>query len=545
MEDNQESTNEINQESKQENGQENNQENNEEENQDQLLLKQELLKSEIVAKNYDGNKFLQFCLNKKENGDDMNNWTYDELKQCVDDFIESQKQKDKNKENQNDENNKEKEEEKKENKIIQEEKVDIEHNEYIVIKHEEEKKDNDFCLNKIHEIPTKLLEKSILSNKEIKVTIKNPKTNEKRLSQTYVTYEVLTEPSCWSVRRRYSDFTLLRQILYKYFPRLLIPPLPEKKIGNKRFKPDFIERRMKFLQLFMNDVIKNESFKSNEALTIFLNFNDHSQFEKKMKELNNYTYPSNFDDTKSVLGKVNTLENDYSCDTYLTNIFNFFKAQKQIFLKLNSALKSYCRLIASACQNLEEIAKSFEELHNLNANIEIKEEITKTYNILSYFFKEKRVKMSKENEYIHEKIKGFFKLQRLKNNSFIDICEIRENLKQKYNNENNKLYAKKEKLYSVKDINKWEIANIEKIDKPLLLRDKNYAFENMCQKDSLYVNNLYKHLTYENYVVFSEFKNMLDINVKAYIGNTKDFAKLIEPFYSDAKNHWEKLNSYI
>ena len=545
MEVNQENINEINHENNQENNKEDDQKNNEENNEYQLLLKQELLKSEIVAKNYDGNKFLQFCLNKKENGDDMNNWTYDELKQCVDDFIESQNQKDKSQEEQKEGNIKENEEEKNENNIITEEKVDIEKNEYILIKHEESKIEDDFCAKKIHEFQTKLLEKSLLSNKEIKVTIKNPKTNEKRLSQTYVSYEVLTEPSCWSVRRRYSDFTLLRQILCKYYPRLLIPPLPEKKIGNKRFKPDFIERRMKFLQLFMNDLVKNESFKANEALTIFLNFNDHSQFEKKMKELNNYIYPSNFEDTKSVSGKVYTLENDYSCDKYLTNVFNFFKAQKQIFLKLNSALKSYCRLIASACQNLEEISKSFEELYNLNANIEIREEITKTYNILSYFFKEKKVKMSKENECIHEKIKGFFKLQRLKNNSFIDVCEIRENLKQKYNTENYKLYAKKEKLYTAKDINKWEIANMEKIDKPLLLRDKNYAFDNMCQKDSQSVNNLYKHLTYENYVVFSEFKNMLDINVKTYVDNTKDFAKLIQPFYTEAMDFWQKLNSYI
>ena len=202
-----------------------------ENNQDQLLLKQELLKSEIVAKNYDGNKFLQFCLNKKENGDDMNNWTYDELKQCVEDFIESQKPKTKDnpEEKPKEENLQEKEEEKNENNnIIEEPKVNIDENEYIIL-NKEEKKDENFFSSKIQELSCKLLEKSLLSNKEIKVTIKNPKTNEKRLSQTYVTYEVFTEPSCWSVRRRYSDFLILRQILCKYYPRLLIPPLPEKK----------------------------------------------------------------------------------------------------------------------------------------------------------------------------------------------------------------------------------------------------------------------------------------------------------------------------
>ena len=526
-------------------------------NQEQLLLKQELLKSEIVAKNYDGNKFLQFCLDKKENGDDMNNWTYDELKKCVDEFIESQKPKPEKKEEKILEKSK-KEDNKEEKKVKEkEEEKDIKNNIYD---EEKEKLDNtennnnsdnnanekeDFYISKIHEIPCKILEKSILNNKEIKVTIKNPQTKEKRLSTTYVTYEVFTEPICWSVRRRYSDFILLRQILCKYYPKSLIPPLPEKKIGNKRFQPDFIERRMKFLQLFIDDVIKNESFKANEALTIFLNFNDHSQFEKKMKELNNHTISQNFDDTKTLSGKLNILEDDYACEKYLTNIFNFCKSKKQIFSKLNSALKSYCRNISSACQNLEEISKSFEELHNLNVNNEIKKEITKTYNILSYFFKEKKQMMQKENEIIHEKIKGFFKLQRLKNNSFIDIAENRENLNQKYTTENIKLYSKKEKLYAIKDINKWEIINIEKLDKALLLRDKNYAFEHMCKKDSLNVENLHKHLTYSNYVILSEFKNILEINVKSYVDNTKEFAKLIYPYYHDGMNLWEKLNSYI
>ena len=55
--------------------------------QDQLYLKQELLKKEIIAKEYDGQKFLEYCVNLKENGDDMNNWTYDELKSVVENFV--------------------------------------------------------------------------------------------------------------------------------------------------------------------------------------------------------------------------------------------------------------------------------------------------------------------------------------------------------------------------------------------------------------------------------------------------------------------------
>ena len=35
---------------------------------------------------------------------------------------------------------------------------------------------------------------------------------------------------------------------------------------------------------------------------------------------------------------------------------------------------------------------------------------------------------------------------------------------------------------SIKDINKWEIIDIDKTDKPRLLRDKDYAFQHICKK---------------------------------------------------------------
>ena len=65
----------------------------EEQEPDQLQLKQQLLKSEIIDKNLDQMKFLQYCISQKENGDDLNNWTIDELKTCVNNFQESIKPK--------------------------------------------------------------------------------------------------------------------------------------------------------------------------------------------------------------------------------------------------------------------------------------------------------------------------------------------------------------------------------------------------------------------------------------------------------------------
>ena len=303
-------------------------ENKEENIQDQLSLKQELLKNEIIAKNYDGQKFLEYCINLKENGDDMNNWTYEELKLVVENFkADYDHKKEKSKEQTNKEITHENNDKKNNEDDIETEKlddIDINKTDNENNKKDSETKEennnipskeisNDKTLkdkleSKIKEFPCKLLEKSILNDKEIKVTVKNPKTNEKTLlSLAYVTYEVYTEPYLWLVRRRYNDFSLLRNILCKFYPRNLIPPLPEKKIGGKRFQPEFIEKRMKILQMFLDEVTCNETLKSSDALITFLNVIDHTFFEKKMKELYNKPFNQNFEDIKTINGIVNTL----------------------------------------------------------------------------------------------------------------------------------------------------------------------------------------------------------------------------------------------
>ena len=64
--------------------------NNEE---DEFDIKKELLRTEILDKNYDQNKFIEFCISKKENGDDLSNWTLDELKEIIKEFIKQNERK--------------------------------------------------------------------------------------------------------------------------------------------------------------------------------------------------------------------------------------------------------------------------------------------------------------------------------------------------------------------------------------------------------------------------------------------------------------------
>ena len=59
----------------------------------EIQAKQNLLQTEIIEKNLDKGSFINFCLSKKENGDDLNNWNLQELKKIIEEFTLTQKEK--------------------------------------------------------------------------------------------------------------------------------------------------------------------------------------------------------------------------------------------------------------------------------------------------------------------------------------------------------------------------------------------------------------------------------------------------------------------
>ena len=56
-------------------------------NEKELEEKKNLLQTEILDKNYDQVKFVEFCLSKKPNGDDLTIWSLEELKLTIQEFI--------------------------------------------------------------------------------------------------------------------------------------------------------------------------------------------------------------------------------------------------------------------------------------------------------------------------------------------------------------------------------------------------------------------------------------------------------------------------
>ena len=77
-------------------------------------------------------------------------------------------------------------------------------------------------------------------------------------------------------------------------------------MGSRRFDQDFIEKRMKFLQKFIDDVINVETFKACEAVVSFLSMTDREQFDRKIKEMNSFIGYNYIEDLKTLFRSAST-----------------------------------------------------------------------------------------------------------------------------------------------------------------------------------------------------------------------------------------------
>ena len=506
-----------------------------------IEMKQNLIKSTIIDKNYDKNAFFNFCMSKKEEGgDNLANWTMEELNSVINEFVEQQ------------------------NKIISQNqireeqyKMQREMAQNIQLNMGEINRNYQEQIQK-HQNPSsiefncQILQKSCLNDKQIKVTIQNPKPVVMGFfSSNYIVYEIQTnilpDKITWLVNRRYSDFINLRTALQNQFPNNLVPPLPGKKMGGRRFELDFVSKRMHFLNEFLNNVVTVEEFKASDFLLSFLSMNDRTQFEYKMKEMSNFSTPPLYiEDIKTLSGKIKISIDNSLNEQYFGNVQNYFKLQNQLLEKLNEDLKFFYKSLNSAVSNLENVQKDFEFLHLLNSQVHMKEDIVKSFEQFEFFFKNWKNIIFNQNDVIRRRVKDFFKYVRMEGEAYLELFSKREEIQNKFISDSRKLQAKKDKLWAQMDISKWEILeDFGRIDRVLLVRDKIYGCSKMCTTETNNLNNLQKKLGYVNKCSIDELKRLVNKYKNTFVENIKLFSKDLYPNINDELNVWSQMASAV
>jgi len=404
----------------------------------------------------------------------------------------------------------------------------------------------------IKEIGCLKLEKTKLNDLTIEVVVSNPKqiTNNSFFSKNYVLYDISTPKLNWVVNRRYSDFIWLRDCLKYLFPGDILPILPKKKIGNRRFEQDFINKRTQGLQNFMNDVVKNENFKASEILNIFLSVNDRTLFETQMKNISpksllrvNVQNIFNFESKNKIID-IN-INNENEIFSHFNSISNYLNGQNEFFENLQNNLSNYKKCMKDANRYLEEIENSFSKLSMMLTKVNISDKMTSVYENYEVFFKNWKRIQSNQSSIFKEVVKKFFKDAKLKCGALIENYEKVQSLQEEYLNNKNKLMAKKELLWKQMDISKWDLAQGEILDNQRLFTDKLYAQDKMCYKDSTQVKIQKDLLGYYFYHTDLNFKKLIKELNNEFLENIKIFSNQIYPSLSDGINVWSDLETHI
>ena len=156
----------------------------------------------------------------------------------------------------------------------------------------------------------------------LEINISDPKKEGKKglFSKTYSTYNVKCPQINTDVRRSYLDFEWFHSQLSLRYPLRLIPPIVKenvvKQIENllKLENEEYIElRKMRYLQKFMDSILKINLLKTSPILYMFLKL-DEEKFKDYQNKLNNkkYELSISLDNMITIKGKLSC---EYKDDT--------------------------------------------------------------------------------------------------------------------------------------------------------------------------------------------------------------------------------------
>lgn len=541
-------------------------EDNENENENSIEEKQEYLRENILEKGYDANTFADYLVSKRgEEAADLGTWSMIDLIEVVQEFLEKHKADPKK----NEENKSEKSDE--ENKIIEdakeanegeENKINEEVGETEVKEESKEKKEEPKKEQKKEQekqkesalppeiygivLPEKFeckeLENTPLSSVEdLVITLSSPEKKEGGFfTKSYVTYLITTNKLDLSVRRRYTDFDWLHQMVLQLYPYVVVPAIPKKnKIGVDKFSDTFINKRMRYLEKFMNWLADNPIIKNSQLLYDFLSIEKDEDFNKKKNEYQKMPTPMNLIDFYAHDVLVDLTVNKEK-ETYFQNLKDNNYNNEIMLNNLNLSLKQLKIQFDLFIEKVEEVQKYWKILFKRSSKYFDEFDITSTYEKMSKLFTNWADSLKQQNTLIFVNVREHFKYNRNNYREMKTNITNAENCKSEYYKFERNLISRKEDLFKRGEVAKWELDPKEKTDPNGLLYDKSSALFKMCAKETDRCVQRKVYYGYHLNKVIEEYNRIRDYCGIHNRTNLKNFCRRLSEILTEFNNFINK-----
>lgn len=496
---------------------------------DEREQKQQFLRIEIMDAGEDVSQFIAFISSQRPNGENIDNWSLQELKDIVIVFREST-----NKtfsyptmtdnSHYSDDESMDKNEQPTLKRSLNDD-DDDKHNENLVesqIEADENIHEKDTNMKKKQVIdqltknyisPTTCTNYSnqfeveqfpvvtqLLQDAHLNVVLSDPKTvNPGIFHSSFISYKITSLPHEWVVERRYSDFAWLREVLLQEYSLACIPPIAQKTMS-RQFEPAFVNKRMAFLQNFLNFIINHPELKSSPALFAFLKIKDANHFNTRKKDLlahknkqtnfrENYFHKGKklfegpdgikLTDFKSLSTKIDSVVNTKYKDM-ASAMGELILESQPIYSRLKSSCQKLMHELDIACNTCWQISEGYKELKGSIEKFNKKSpliqfpQLETLYSETSIGFTQWGNSLSKRIKVVQDQMIRPLKFAKHEWTSLKNLCELRKNIAYDYLNGWKDLEARKKKLWENGNVSKWDLEPqvLKEFSEDELLKDR-------------------------------------------------------------------------
>ena len=476
-------------------------------NDNDVKEKQEFLRIHILEKGYDADEFMEFLETLKgEKGLKIENWSKNDLIQAVQQFTKMNENI--GNKNQINNNNIEK------NNI----KEEINDEENIVNNNINHLLEQEF-------LQCRLTEKNGLSEeKNVVIKISQPKLVEGNFfTKSYITYLIETNPIGIQVRRRFSDFFWLHDILKSLYINIIIPPL-NKKNYIYGIKDDQVSKRIRKLEKFITEIALHPLLKHSQIFYDFLTIRDDKDFMRKKDEYNKIIYPKKAEEIKTLTGEINISVN-YDKEQYADKIKTISENNEDMMKRMIKEYKYLITQLQNVITKIKKINIIWDEFYKKsNKNLE-GEIILGVYYSFSKFMDNWTILYETQIKLINEKIREYFRYIKNEYHSIREYYTVYEAARNTFKKSNFKLTETKERLFEEKKIDEWGLDKEDLENKILLFRDKELSMEKMLPEETNKVKD--KKKMYGSYLnsLIDEYEHIKSLNRKRHKDNVESFIK--------------------
>ena len=508
---------------------------------DNIQDKQAYLRENVLEKAYDADEFMSYLQQKKgENGLDLNNWTMNELKNAVNEFI-----KDKDRENEPEEEintglNKIDEVEEEGDIITNQDTLNPSENKNQIkesvnsmnLNENNIQENNNALPNQVQE--NLEIEKCQISEANslslidlIKVKLSSPKKIDGGIfSKSFISYEVSTEPLGYKTNKRYSDFTWLRKMLTMLYSNCIIPPMCKKNFGD-RFSDSLINKRMRSIEKFMQGIIEHPLVKNSELLNIFLSCEKKDEYKKRIAKYQKIKKPPTLASQMKTSDGFIKISINNEKEIYADNIRNYAQGNAYLLQKVTKAYKSLMNIMKQLSDKMKNISQLFKMILDKSLKYYDSHNTSETFNIMSNFMEDWSKIQSNQIKIMNENIREYFRYVK---NEFIAFKEMAikvKNSKTQYTKAQEKLLNTKEMLFQKQDVDLWQLKEEDKSIKLSLINNKDLAFAKMLPNDTIRVLELKKYYGCMLNSLIEEFERIRRVNAKRHKENITNFIKAL------------------